>query len=77
MIGDVAEMRLHRRVNRQHIGVLQPLAYIQQRRRRVAQSQEFAAQHIEPVNGGVLEVFLKMLSSIASTSLLISSSTGA
>ena len=50
MVGDVAEMRAHRGIDRQNFGMRKPLAHVQQRRHRIAQPQEVAPKQIEPIN---------------------------
>ncbi len=57
MVGDVAEVRLHHRIDWHHIGVLDPAAHVDQRPRRIAQPQQIAAQQIQPIDIGAAEAF--------------------
>ena len=50
VVGHVAEMRAHDRIDRKQIGMLEPAADLDQRARGVAQAQQIAPQQIEPVD---------------------------
>ena len=54
MVGDIAEMRLHRRVNGNDLRMREPLRHFEQGGDGVAQAQEVAAQEIKAVNIGML-----------------------
>jgi hypothetical protein len=57
MIGDVAKQRLHGRGDRHHLGVLEPTAHLDQRHHRIANAQQVAADHVEPLHVHLLGGF--------------------
>ena len=77
MIRDVAEQRLHGRPDLRQIVMLEASADVDQWPDRVAQTQQIAAQHVEPLDiCARVSGLASTRSSIASTSSWIASSTG-